>query len=223
MDAAMHRLLLVVVATSIATGTAYAEQPSDDGSQRQIAFAVNNPLGWKWSIASSVWVGWSAHHAIRANAARYRGPLWTFVTSSFVGDLPEEDAPTPDWGHTTDVGLGWVYNPRRVLDGPAIEAGLLCRFHRLRDHIGDNNIANEERHTNVYSARILAGWTWRLSNSWFVAAAIGGALGYERGREKNVGYAAMDGVFMEFIETARVSRLEASVDAYLRVGLSFGR
>ena len=188
----MGRLLLVIAATSIATGTADAEQPSDDGSQRQIAFAVNNPLGWKWSIASSVWVGWTARHAIRVNAARYRGPLWAFVTSAYVGDRPEDGAPAPDWGHTTDVGLGWVYNPRRVLDGPAIEAGLLCRFHRLRDHISDNNIANEERHTNVYNARILAGWTWRLSDSWFVAAAIGGAL-------------------------------EVSVDAYLRVGLAFGR
>src|SRR5262245_34047801 len=48
-----------------------------------IAFAVNVPFAWPWSLAFSGWVGVDAHHAIRANYARYRGPLLDILSSLY--------------------------------------------------------------------------------------------------------------------------------------------
>lgn len=79
-------------------------------------------------------------------------------------------------------------------------------------------------HTNVYSGRVLVGWTWRLSDWWFIATAIGGELGYERGRQNSfVGYDVGDGKLTSITRTARVSRPDFAVEAYLRVGMAFGQ
>jgi len=227
----MSRLALTLASVVIAVGTAHAEQaPSAASAEsaiaRPIAVAINNPLGWRWSLGASAWVGWDEHHAIRANFARYRGPLSTMIVAALEADhaFEDEDALEPDFGHTTDLSLGWAYYPRRVLDGAMVEIGVLCRFHRLRDRIDDHNMAKEERHTNIYGGRVLVGWTLRLSDWWFIAPAIGGALGYERGREKTfVGYDTSGGMSREIINNARVSRPDVSVEAYLRVGLAFGQ
>jgi hypothetical protein len=56
-----------------------------------------------------------------------------------------------------------------VLDGATVEAGALLRLNHLRDDIDAQNRADKELFTNVYSARVLIGWTWRLSDRWFVA------------------------------------------------------
>jgi hypothetical protein len=210
----------------IATGTARAEQagPPESGLGRPFALAINTPVVWSWSVAASAWVGWDAHHAIRANFARYRGPLWAIIPGILESDGEEEGQIPPDFGHTTDLGLGWVYYPRRVLDGATVEVGALVRIDRLRDRIDDHNVAKEEQHTNLYSGRVLVGWTWRLSDWWFVAAGVGGSLGYERGREKVfVGYDTSGGNFTEIIRAGRVSRPDVSAEAYLRFGMAFGQ
>jgi hypothetical protein len=190
-----------------------------------IAFASNVPLAWPWSVGVSAWVGVDDHHAIRANFARYRGPIWLPIAAAFSGegsDLEEGDIP-PDFGHTTDASLGWVTYPRRVLDGATIEVGALLRLNRLRDRIDSKNVASEEQFTNVYGARALIGWTWRLGRWWFLATSIGASAGYERGREKVfVGYDAAHGN-MEIIREGRVSRVAVSAEAYLRIGLVIGQ
>ena len=223
----MRRFVLLIAFAVLATGTARAEQDpaSGRGPGLPIAIAENVPVAWPWSFAASAWVGLGGHQAIRANYARYRGPLWASIAGQLVsdGDLEEGDLP-PDFGHTTDVGVGWVYYPRRVLDGATFEVGALCRLNRLRDRINGQNVASEEQFTNVYGARALVGWTWRLSDWWFVATSIGASAGYERGREKKfLGYDTSNGGFMEIIRDGRVSRLDLSVEAYLRVGLAFGQ
>jgi hypothetical protein len=211
-QSAMRRLVLLLVFTVIATGSARAEPgppwgipraepappsgatradqtpPStldpDPGPGRPLAFGVNVPFAWAWSVALSVWVGLDDHHAIRANCARYRGPLWERLQG-----IPESEGPAlgdipPDFGYTADLSVGWVYYPRRALDGATLEASALLRINRLRDQIDEMNVASQERFTNVYGARALVGWTWRLSDWWFVALSVGASAGYERGREK---------------------------------------
>ena len=221
------RLPLSFALAVIATNVARAEPApaGEPGPGVPIAVALNAPAAWPWSFAASAWVGLDGHHAIRANYARYRGPLWRIIPAMLEsdGDL-EEGALEPDFGHTSDLSVGWVYFPRRVLDGATLEVGALCRLNRLRDRIDDKNVASEWQHTNVYSGRVLVGWTWRLSDWWFLATSIGGSLGYERGKEKTfVGYDTSNGRFMEIIKNADVSRPDVSVEAYLRIGLAFGQ
>jgi len=176
----MRRFVLPLALAVIATGNARAEQDpaSRPGPGLPIAIAVDVPVAWPWSFGASAWMGLDGHHAIRANYARYRGPLWAIIPGQLAsdGDLEEGDIP-PDLGHTTDVSVGWVYYPRRVLDGATFEFGALCRLNRLRDRIDSKNVASEEQFTNVHSGRALVGWTWRLSDWWLLATSIGASVG----------------------------------------------
>lgn len=231
-EVTMRRLLPLVLAV-IATGTAHAQPASavsapvatEPAASRPFALAINMPVTWRRSVGASAWVGWDEHHAIRANFARYRGPLWPLIPALLESDNDEVDGrANPDFGHTTDLSLGWVYYPRRVLDGATVEAGALLRLNHLRDDIDAQNRADEELFTNVYSARVLIGWTWRLSDWWFVATSVGASAGYEHGRQKSfVGYDSTPGHFMTITKDERVSRLNASLEAYLRIGLAFGQ
>lgn len=211
------------------SGPARAEQapPSNlgpgPGPGLPIAFAVNVPFGWPWSLAFSAWVGMDDHNAIRANYARYRGPLWTIIPHMLESDGPEEGDIPADFGHTTDLSVGWVYYPRHVLDGATLEVSALLRLNRLRDRIDRMNMASEEQFTNVYGARALVGWTWRLSDWWFLALSVGASAGYERGREKVfIGY-DFSHTPPDITREGRVSRVALSGEAYLRVGMAFGQ
>jgi|SRR6185503_11039125 hypothetical protein len=217
----MQRFALLL-AFLIASGTARAHPapPSESPSARPIAVAVNLPAAWPWSLAASAWVGLDDHDAIRASYARYRAPLLGMIAGRLFSEGLEEGDLPPDFGHTTDVSVGWAYYPRRVLDGASVELGALCRLNHLRDRIDGMNVAHEEQFTNVYGARVLAGWTWRLSDWWFIGTSIGASAGYERGREKKFVAYSMG---MEISQDARVSRVALSIEAYLRVGLAFGQ
>jgi hypothetical protein len=221
----MRHLVLSLALAAIAAGTARAEQARLDepGPGQPIAVAVNVlPVDWDIMMATTAWIGLDAHQAIRANVARYRGALLGRILGAFSGDSegPEEGDLPPDFGATTDISLGWSYYPRRVLDGASLETELLTRFDRRRDRINGQNMASEEHHTNVYGGRVFAGWTWRLSDWWFVATAFGGTFGYERGREKTfVGYSSTG----ELTRSGPVSRAYASLEGYLRIGLAFGQ
>jgi hypothetical protein len=223
----MRRLVLAILVATFATATvpAHAEPDPPPSVGRPFAVAINTPLVWRWSLAASAWLGVEDHHALRGNFARYRGPLLETLPASLYAENDfEEGEARPDFGHTTDLSLGWVDFPRRVLDGATFEADVLCRLNRLRDRIDEHNVATEERHTNEYGVRVLVGWTWRLSDWWFISTTIGGSLAYERGREKAfVGYDFVDGMNVEHTRTGPVSRPDTSLEAYLRVGMAFGQ
>jgi hypothetical protein len=217
----MRHLVVFLAVAAIATGTARAEQarPADAGRGQPFALAVNVLPVAPDAFAVSAWVGRDAHNAIRANVARYRGPLWLRVLAPIFSDGEDGDV-APDFGSTTDLGLGWVYYPRRLLDGVSVEAGVLCRFDRQRNYVDDQNASAEEHHTNAYSGRFLVGWTWRLSEAWFLATAAGGALGYDRGREK--AFAGVDD-HGDVSRSRPVSRVSVSLESYVRLGMAFGQ
>ena len=217
----MRHFVVPLALVAIATGTARAEQarPDGAGSGPPFALAVNVLPVAPDAFAVSAWIGRDAHSAIRANVARYRGPLWLRVLAPVFSDGEEDGGVAPDFGDTTDLSLGWVYYPRRLLDGASVEAGVLCRFDRRRSFVDDENAAAEEHHTNVYSGRFLVGWTWRLSDAWFLATAAGGALGYERGHEKT--YVGVDS-HGDVSRSGPVSRVSVSLESYVRLGMSFG-
>jgi hypothetical protein len=208
---------------AIVAGSARAEQtrPDQPSPGQPIAFSVNVlPVAPDTMVAATAWIGLDAQQAIRANVARYRGSLLVSIRDALNGDseAPEEGDLPPDLGATTDLSLGWSYYAR--LDGPSVETELLTRFDRRRDHINGQNMASEEHHTNVYGGRVFAGWTWRLSDLWFLATGVGGAFGYERGHEKTfVGYSRTGDV----TRSGPVSRGYASLETYVRIGLAFGQ
>jgi len=217
----MRRLSLLVGLAVATTSTAHAE-PAEPVTHWPVAVGVNLPLIWSRSFAASAWGRLDEHYAVRANVARYRGPLLARTLSSIYSDGDDGTGAAPDFGHTTDASLGLVYYPRRTLEGVSLEVGVLCRFNRLRDRIDDDNVAGELHRTNVYSARVLAGWTGHFTDSWFLAVGLGGSLGYERGRERVFVDYDQSGGFHEIFRDGRVSRADASVEAYLRVGFEFG-
>lgn len=218
----MRHLVVSLAVAAIATGTARAEQarPDGTGSGPPFALAVNLLPVATDAFALSAWIGRDAHSAIRANVARYRGPLWLRVLAPVFSDGEEDSDVAPEFGSTTDLGLGWVYYPRRLMDGASVEAGALCRFDRRRNYVNDQDVAAEDHHTNVYSGRFLVGWTWRLSTAWFLATAAGGALGYERGREKT--YVGAEG-HGDVSRSGPVSRVSVSLESYVRLGMAFGQ
>src|SRR5215813_8912692 len=119
----MRRLVLSFAFAVVAAGTARADvppwgiphvepaapgAPSGPSLSVPIAFACNIPFAWPWSVGLSAWVGVGEHHAIRANFARYRGPLWEIIPNILDSEGPEEGDIPPDFGHTTDLSLGLV-------------------------------------------------------------------------------------------------------------------
>lgn len=221
----MRCFVMLFAAVVVGAGSARAQpaRPEAPGPGRPIAVAVNVlPVAWDTMVAATAWVGLDAHQAIRANVARYRGSLGGALLAAYSGDDegPEIGDLPPDFGATTDVSAGWSYYPRRVLDGLSIEAELLARFDRRRSYIDGQNMAAEEHHTNRYGGRALIGWTWRLSDWWFLATAVGWGLGYERGHEKTY---AGPGPGPGLSNQAQVSRATDSFEGYLRIGLAFGQ
>lgn len=220
----MRSFMLSLALVALATASAHADPAHSEpsGDDHPLAFAFNIlPVSADTMMAVTALVGLDDHHAIRANVARYRGPLLAVIGRAFSdGDGPEAGDLPSDFGATTDVSLGWSYHLRRMLDGPSVETELLARFDRRRDHINGQNMASEEHHTSVYGGRVLASWTWRLSDLWFLSTGVGGAFGYERGHEKTfVGYGSTG----EITKSGPVSRAYASLEGYARIGLAFGR
>ncbi|HEX3760370.1 MAG TPA: hypothetical protein VHW23_16755 [Kofleriaceae bacterium] len=214
-------MLFAVAMGAAATARAQSARPEQPGPGQPVAIAVNIlPVAWDTMVAATAWVGLDAHQAIRANVARYRSSIAAAFLSGFDDEGPEEGDVPPDFGATTDLSVGWSYYPRRVLDGASIEAELLTRFDRRRSYIDGQNMAAEEHHTNRYGGRLLVGWTWRLSDWWFLATAVGGSAGYERGHEKTY---AGPGPGPGLSNHAQVSQATTSFEGYLRIGVALGQ
>ena len=227
--AEMRRLALplALVPALLATRSAHAAPtPAEETPAGvPIAVAVNLPLTWLWSsFGASAWVGLGGHHAIRADLARYLGWASRILPFGPVGNGEREAGQIPpDFGQTTDLSVGWAYFPRRVLDGFSLEVGAQGRFNRTRSYIDSQNVAKEQHHTNVYSGHALVGWTFRLSDWWYLGASAGASLGYEHGREQTVGYVLSNNRNMEVITYDRVSRANVAFEGSLRVGVAFGQ
>jgi hypothetical protein len=116
---------------SVAIGTAHADSPAavvEAAPQERfpVMIATNLPLLWgnRFSVAGSLYVGVSQRHAIRANVASYANHghyLPDFIAGAAGGDGFSHS------GRIADIGISWVYYPRRLWDGFLIEVGALRR------------------------------------------------------------------------------------------------
>ncbi|HEX8108274.1 MAG TPA: hypothetical protein VF516_11130 [Kofleriaceae bacterium] len=199
-------------------GSAWADEPSPPppppvtSVDHSITIATNLPFLWAqgYSIAGSVSVNLSAHHAIRANVAswQYDNIVAGLHAAEGGGDF------VPGDGRTTDIALSWVFYPRRLWDGFLLEVGAL---HRSRDVTwkDDDDLASfpfTERRTRMDAGRVMIGWSWRINPYLFIATAVGLSDGWEVGSEAE---RRADG---STARTTPIAQQAGSLEGYLRFG-----
>ena len=209
-------LLCISVLLFVAAGDARAEGPPAPAASPTVpsgdppaAIGINSPIGWMQDgFAASLYVRAADHHAIRANFALYNNH------ESVTGTLAGGD----EMGHTgqiLDLGIGWVYYPDRVLHGFMLEAGALRRERNISTFDGDATAEQVDLDTRVYAVRGLIGWSWVMSDVFFLSTGVGVSVGYETGTE----HAHIDSPLM--VTTSHVSRVAVTGEAYLRMGIVF--
>lgn len=178
-----------------------------------MAIAVNFPVGWIGgaSVAGSLYARIASHQALRFNVASYEyGP------PGIVAALAEDEGSYD--GRTLDISAGWMYFPRRIWDGPTLEAGVLHRSGatKVRDEFADYEIV--ERDTQMFAGRALVGWSWHIADSAMISFAAGASLGYESGSETDTKMSYGSTVPMKH----DVGQWKTGFEGYLRFGFTFG-
>jgi hypothetical protein len=171
-----------------------------------IAAAVSMP--WYWPegfIGASAYGRMTDRLAIRADFER-----WDYAPTVILGGA---DGPSYS-GVMIDYGLGLVYFPRRLWSGLRLELGALVRD-RDTLKVADQGLERTTTVSTIYAARGLIGWSWDVHPRVFLALAVGGARGYERGRDRVM-------AFEKPTTEAWVSRGYGSGEVYFRVGGVFG-
>ena len=186
-------------------------------TEHPVALATNLPFRWPDadSIAASLYVGVTEHHAIRANVASYKEH--GHVVGSTIGLLAGGDGEEVDHhGRITDLGVALVYFPRRVLDGLMLEAGVLRRARDVGSYDEFRAIAYDDQDTTTYAAHGLIGWSWLIYGRSFIATGIGLSVGHETGTETlRRDYPS------DMTSSHHLSRLDVTGEAYLRIGIVF--
>lgn len=206
------RIVIAMVALGIG-GTAQASPsvPAERAeTETELAVAVNAPFRWADTQGASIYLGFTPHQAIRANFARYQfdpNPLGEIIGIALGGDGSEASF----HGTLTDVGVGWMYFPRRLWSGFSFEAGVL---RRARDHSIDDMFVLETK-TTTYAGRALIGWSWLIEGRAFISIAGGISIGRESGTETTT---SMSGR----ISIDDVTRSAVGVEGFLRIGAAFG-
>jgi hypothetical protein len=182
-----------------------------------VALGTNLPFLWKDAdtLAASLYVGMSQHHAIRANIASYKshGPVVTDVIGAILFD--SDGSESSHGGRTTDVGISWVYYPRSLWDGLLLEAGALRRARDVSVHDSNRTPEHVTTITTVYAARAMIGWSWLLGRHVFVATGVGVSVGHESGAE------ILETEYPQMTTHDSVSRVDVAGEAYLRIGAAF--
>ena len=217
---AMKAILPVVIVTLVGARSAHAgEAAPGSADHTHVALGVNSPFSWSGgsSLGASLYVGVGEHHAIRANAARY-----DYGSSVAVGVLSVAAGGDGDEasyrGHTSDLGVGWVYYQRGPWSGLTFELGVL---RRARDHRIEDDYRSPERpeiletRTTTYAGRAMLGWSWLLHEHVFLAVAIGISVGHESGTEDAQAYPD------EMSVRTKVSRADGQAEGLLRLGFAF--
>jgi len=190
--------------------TVFAPAParSRQAVDAPFALAVNAPWAWlRNNIGGSVYVAVDPHWGMRANVARYDAEeLLPLLVLGGEGPVYH--------GEILDLGLGWIWYPRRLWDGFMFEAGALMRdrdVRRLREDRPDIDIQ-----TTTFAARAMIGWSWMAAHTVFLSFAAGASAGLEYGHERSVAETGMT-------TTRQVERLQIDFETYVRFGFAFGR
>jgi len=207
-----------------AVGSARAEPPAASEpapasavKHVPVAFGTNLPILWKDAdtLAASLYVGLSQHHAIRANIASYKShdPVVSDAIGAILFD--SDGSESSHGGRTTDVGIGWVYYRRSLWDGFMFEAGALRRARDVSVHDSNRTPERVTTRTTVYAARAMIGWSWLLNRRVFLATGVGLSVGHESGAE------ILGTDHDQTMTRESVSRVDVTGEAYLRIGAAF--
>lgn len=181
---------------------------------RSIAIATNLPFLWPSgdTFGASLSVNLSTRHALRANVATYKnhGPVFADAVGGFLGG----ESPSYS-GRITDVGVSWVFYPRRLWDGFLLEAGGLRRARNVGVSDDEASFGLTHKRSTVYAGRVVVGWSWLIAGHFFVAAAAGVSAGWESGTQ-----VARD-EFLPGEMTTHVARDDVHGEAYVRIGAAF--
>jgi hypothetical protein len=185
-------------------------------SAESFAVAVNTPLRWykAQSIGGSAYVGFRGHHAIRVNAARY---VHTYSVEEIVSDLAAGGGYADDVsGRRVDLGVGWMYFPRRLWSGPTLEAGLLVRDQVRREQDEPVLVPEPVLTTDklTVAGRGVVGWSWLLFDRAFVSVATGVAVGLASKKT----YITRDD---ELLMYSRVHQRQTTFELFFRFGGAF--
>jgi hypothetical protein len=186
----------------------FAPAPARSRPDAPFALAVNMPWAWMQdNIGGSAYIAIDPHWAMRANFARYDAEelLPLLLTG---GEGPIYD------GNILDLGLGWIWYPRRLWDGFTFEAGALMRDRDVRRSREDD--PDLDIQTTTYAGRAMIGWSWLAAGTVFLSVAAGASAGLEHGREAFVSERGMS-------TTRSTDRLQIDFETYVRVGFAFGR
>ncbi len=173
----------------------------------RFALGVNSPTGWlRGSFGASLSMGLDRHHAVRASVARYDPEPLLLV-------LITQGESAPIGGAILDLGLGWVYYPRRLWDGFMLEAGALRRARAVRvlGFYGDTATRSV-----TYGGRATVGWSWPITRYGFVSAAVGISVGRETGEETFTPEVNMSTI-------TALDRVQVAPEVHVRFGFRFGR
>jgi hypothetical protein len=195
---------LVVIALTLSTAVANAGEPP------RFALAVNNPAMWYpytqggKSLAISGYVGVSEHVAIRANVASY-------AYNRFANF---ESLDSYDEGRTTDYGLGVALYSRHRYVGAFAELG---GFRRSTPSYHDVNYEDDAYGWKLeWAGRVLAGYSWELGDTLWIAAAAGLSVGHETGDDRDY-----DNVKRDLIAHTHTNRIHAAGEWMFRIGAAF--
>ncbi len=212
------RLILLVAVLGSSTVVAEADplDQLDSHARDRFAIAVSTPVSWvETGFGASLYYKLAEHHALRFNVASYSnqepiaGEL--LIGAAFGGD----DDGGGMTGRTSDVGVGWMYFPRRFGSGFFLETGVLGRLRRVGSYDEENDLTTTR--SSVLATRALVGWSWPLfGDGFFVSIAAGASAGYEWGATNTV----FDSE--EMPTAARVSKLDVEFECFSRLGFSFG-
>ena len=202
------------------SSTAVAEDKELELTDAPIAIGVNSPFSWikdkalrgnlDRGFGVSAYVGFGRHHAVRANYASYPEDSQSLA---IIGEIMGGDHVSYS-GTVEDLGLAYVWYPRRLWSGPTFELGVLRRAKNTSS--SDEIQGTTETHTLDYAARGMVGWSWRFGY-FYVAVAIGLSAGRERGYEVNTPD------FETMKTTVTVDRAGIDSEGYLRLGFALGK
>jgi hypothetical protein len=177
------------------------------------AIAVNPPLGWfgrDKSIGVSAYVAPTKRHVVRANFAQY----WWPANQVPAAVLREECEGLRD-GSITDLGISWMFFPRRAFDGLSVELGVL---HRTTH--GSRIESNEELlDTTFIAGRALVGWNWSIRDRVFMSFHVGASLGPTRGTKTMCSDECGDPGSMS--EVRRIEWTGGEIEGFWRIGVAF--
>jgi hypothetical protein len=187
----MRAAYAAVVIAAISLGASAA----DAKPQREHRFAVATNFWGGWvdgnSLGASAYARIASRHAVRANVATH-SLGWT--QRLFSTDSSAEPLYT---GRTVDVGIGWMWCPRRLFDGLTLELGVVHRNEEV--HRTDTRRSMRVRYD---AARVLIGWSWLIADRAFLAVAVGMSRGYAR-------------------DAGGIDAFENAGEGYLRFGVAF--